>query len=474
MKIELLEHTNIKPINTKILVVLILALVLLGWLPEVAKAGGAWLYLAPEPGNYKTGERFSLDVMIQAEGISVNAAQATIHFSPNKLKVVEIARMDSIFSLWPKKPVWSNSAGEISFVGGLPSPGFLGAERVFTVTFQAKASGRAKIYFSDVKILADGPKGIDIFAPKSQLEYSIDITSDIEITVDNEGDATNPRPLLYLDMKAGVFSIIYYEVEIDEDTFKLRTDEASPWQMPILTPGDHPLLVRAVDEEGNIVEDGTEVIVESIPVPKITFSPRFFRSGEEVFYISGTAIPESLVLIFLKEDDKLIKKWEVTADSQGNWSLRQEDLLIDSGVYRLSARTRDARGATSNLSKEHILNVSLSGIAVGSLLISYKDLVLIAIVILVIFLNWLFYLLFKAARTRRLIDQETKDLKIKFYKEYNELKDDIEEELGLLRKLKQGIEFTKEEKQLERKLLENLADVERVLLEELKDIEKIK
>ncbi|MDI6591688.1 MAG: hypothetical protein QME61_01995 [Patescibacteria group bacterium] len=98
----------------------------------------------------------------------------------------------------------------------------------------------------------------------------------------------------------------------------------------------------------------------------------------------------------------------------------------------------------------------------------------IFIVVLIIILAGIFYLLWRTLRTRRLIEKETQDLKQKFYKEYNELQDDIQKELEVLRKIRGEREITEEEKKRETELLKNLADVKRVLEKELRDIEKIR
>ncbi|MCP6719312.1 MAG: hypothetical protein KJI71_03715 [Patescibacteria group bacterium] len=431
---------------------------------------GAHFYLSPVLENYSAGQTFTLDLMINAEEGFINAVQATIHFSSDELKVIEISITGSVFSLWVQEPTWSNLEGEISFVGGLPSPGFTGEEKAFTITFRAKAQGQTEIYFSNERILADEPGGRDVFEPSHQISYSTNIVPGIEISIDNEGDPTNPRPLLYLGTKGYVLGIKYYEIEIGEEVFKLDKVDDLTWQIPALAPGDYSILVKAIDEAGNVIEDETEVVVESISVPEINFFPETFKSGEDIFYVGGTAIPNSLVLIYLKEGNELIKEWEVGTDEEGNWFLKEVGLFAKSGIYRVSAKAKDSRGAISNSSGDYLLKVVFGGIVLGPLLLTYKSLAFVAIVLLIALSGWLFYSFFRIMRMRESIVRETRDLKNKFYKEYEELREDIEREIKLLRTKGIG----KEEKDLEKKLLKNLADIEKVLKEELKDIERIK
>ncbi|MFQ6049489.1 MAG: cohesin domain-containing protein [Candidatus Paceibacterales bacterium] len=436
----------------------------------------ASFYISPSAGDYKVGEKFFVDVLINVGGTSINAAQATVYFSPEKLKVLEVSKEDSIFSLWAQEPVWSNTKGEISFVGGLPSPGFIGkAGKVMTVLFQAKSSGEAEISFGKEKILANEPKGMDIFSFSQEVVYPIS-GPEFEITIDNEGDPTNPRPLLYLSLGAEgeISEISYYEVRIGEEVFKVKVGENLPWQMPNLTPGSYSILVKAIDKAGNVVENRAEVMIESIPVPQITLCPETFISGQELLYIGGNVMPESSVLIFFEKNGKLIKKWEVLSDEEGNWFLRK-DGLFKPGIYTILAKTKDSRGAISNPSEPCFVKVFLfGGMAVGPLIMSYENLALLAILLLIVLFGGLFYFSWRIRRMGKLIERETRDLKEKFYKEYNELYADIEKELELLRKVRAEKGFTEKEKEIEKELLKNLADVERVLREELKDIKEIK
>jgi len=439
-------------------------------MPLFTKAERASFYISPSEGSYNKGDEFSVDIMINVEGASVNAAEAVISFPSDKLKVLEISKSNSIFSLWAKEPTFSNSEGKIEFVGGLPSPGFIGREgKVFTVLFKAKDSGKVEVYFLQERILADDPQGKNISLASQETTYYINV-SGLEVIIDNEGDPTNPRPLLYLDIKDEDLVVNYYEIEIEEKVFEVKKEESLPWQMPSLTPGDHLILVRAIKESGDIIENTAKVVVESILIPEIIFCPQKFSSGEDTLYITGSTMADSQVLVFLKENGIDVKTWKVDSDSQGSWFLKDE-ILLKPGVYEISAKTKDLRGAVSNSSKSCFMSASLSGLMMGSFIVTYKALALIVIVLLIILFNWLSYLIFRTIRTRKLIKAEIEDLKNKFYKEYNELKIDIEKQIRLLRETRE--ELTYEEKEREKELLKNLYDIEKVLSEELKDIEKI-
>jgi|GEM_PF-2364351 len=486
--------------KSKIIInLLIFVLLFLFLVPGEILAQEATFYLSPSKGGYRLGATFFVDVLINAQGIAINAAQTKIFFPAEKLEIVKISKQNSIFSLWPEEPVFSNSKGTISLLGGVPSPGFIGeGGKVISILFKTKSPGEAKVYFENEKILANDPYGTDIFAFSQGGTYSIVAPEDIvppeelekpkpppevpvedsdppypfDIIIDNEGDPTNPSPLLYFKTTDDISGISHYEVKIKEEIFEVQPGENYPWRMPHLPPDTYHIVVKAIDRAGNSTESSTEVKIESIPIPEIAVCPKSFNSGEEILFVSGTALPSSKVIVFFEKDEELIKEWEITSDGEGDWSLAKEG-LFRAGVYKITAVAENSKGARSLRSEPCFVKVILGGISIGPLILSYKILNLIIVVILILFLLFIFYLVWRIRRTQRLIELETKDLKTKFYKEYNELRTDIERKLLGVKKIKDIRPHTDKEKVTEEELLKDLVDVERVVREELKDIEDI-
>jgi len=476
----------------KFLIGISFSLIFIGGLPLVVDAQAASFYLSPTKGNYGVGENFSVNVYISTEGIAINAAQAKISFPPEKLKVVDISNGGSIFTLWVQEPVFSNSKGEISFGGGLPNPGFKGkAGKVITIVFQGKAVGEARVNFNNEVITANDPYGTNVFSssqggvysvflpeklPPKKPEEEIDTEPPLpfEITVDNEGDPTNPYPLLYFQTEDKISGLSHYEIKIGEgDSFPLFKGETNPFRLPYQAPGIHQILVKAFDMVGNYIESTTEIKVESIASPAITICPKTFISGEELLHLEGTSLPNHTIIVFLKTGEKLVRQWEVLSNEKGEWRF-ETDELFKSGIYKISVRAKNSKGAISHPSEECIFKIILNGLAIGPWIISYRGLILLTLSILILLLITSIYLYLKHKKAKELIEKETEDLKNKFYKEYKELQDAIEKEIKEMRKIKTERAFTEEEKQKEETLLKELSDVERVLIKELKDIEEIK
>lgn len=557
--------------------ILLLFLILLFISPIPAKAQEASFYLSPSQGSYNLGKTFSIKVMINTDGAAVNASQAILYFPADKLRITNIFKNNSIFSLWVKEPAYSNTQGTLDFTGGLPSPGFTGVGEVFRISFLTKELGQAKVYFGNAKILANDARGTDIFSLSSGGTYSIteavvappkpkvpaaprisspthpqstkwyqnndpefqwglgadiigtniafnrkflydpgsssngmlssksyqniedgiwyfhirlkndngwgeiahreariDATSPepFGITVDNEGDATNPRPLLYFKAEDKASGINHYKVKIgDQDVFTLLESQADPYyRMPFQFPGDYLIKVEVVDNAGNSTVASTEVKIESIPVPEITLCPNTFVSSEEVLHIEGTAVPGYTVIVSFKKGEELAKEWEVLSDNEGHWFV-DEDGLFRSGEYIISAKAKDSRGAVSNPSIPRSVKVILNGIAIGSWIISYPWIILLLLILFIILCILLIYIFQKIKFVRKTIEEETADLKNKFYKEYDELKIGIKKELEIFAE-KEAL--TEEERQRHKRLLKDLTDIEDVIIKELKDIENLK
>jgi len=147
-------------------------------LASKASAANGSLYLAPSSGTYTVGNTFSVSVMVNTGGVSINAAQGTLTFSPDKLSVTGISKGGSVFSLWTAEPTYSNSSGTISFGGGIPNPGYTGASgKIITITFKARVSGTAPVSWSSGAVLANDGKGTNILASMGGGNYTLKATT---------------------------------------------------------------------------------------------------------------------------------------------------------------------------------------------------------------------------------------------------------------------------------------------------------
>lgn len=124
----------------------------------------ATLFFSPSAKTVQMDDTFSVAFMVNSGGQAINAAEATINFPTDKLDVKSVSKSGSIFSLWAVDPKFSNASGTIYFSGGKPSPGYKGsAGKIITVTFQAQATGSAKLTISGAQVLANDGQGTNVY-----------------------------------------------------------------------------------------------------------------------------------------------------------------------------------------------------------------------------------------------------------------------------------------------------------------------
>lgn len=141
------------------------------------KASGASLYLSPNNGTFYTGSTFDVSVLLNTGGNNVNALSVDLKFNPKKIQVVSHASGKSFISIWAVPPSYSNVKGEISFQGGIPSPGInTSSGSALTITFRAVEPGEATVYFLDTsKVLLDDGNATEILSSIGNGKFTISL-----------------------------------------------------------------------------------------------------------------------------------------------------------------------------------------------------------------------------------------------------------------------------------------------------------
>jgi len=144
------------------------------FLLSVSSAKAAILYFSPSSGNFTVGDILTTSVLVNTQEKAINNSDAIINFPTGLLEVVSVSKSGSIFSLWVEEPAFSNSAGAISFNGGLPTPGFNGsAGKIISIVFRVKSTGTASLIFSSGAVRANDGYGTDILQTLAQAQFSL-------------------------------------------------------------------------------------------------------------------------------------------------------------------------------------------------------------------------------------------------------------------------------------------------------------
>ncbi len=138
-----------------------------------AIAAEASLTFSPNHGDYIVGNTFEISLLLNTNGESVNTIEANMAFPPDNIQVVSISK--SLIEIWVAQPSFSNSAGTINLVGGIPTPGInTTAGIVTTITFRAKAAGETKIRLDpSSKVLKNDGSGTSILTSRGEALINI-------------------------------------------------------------------------------------------------------------------------------------------------------------------------------------------------------------------------------------------------------------------------------------------------------------
>lgn len=128
------------------------------------------------PHSTTVNQQFEVKLYI-GSSVAVNAAELYFTFPKELVKVESINKDGSIFALWIKnQPTFNNSAGEISFAGGLPTPGFKARKGlVATVKFIGISRGEGKLLLDSKKsrMLANDGLGTEVEAVFEPISFTI-------------------------------------------------------------------------------------------------------------------------------------------------------------------------------------------------------------------------------------------------------------------------------------------------------------
>lgn len=156
----------------------------------------------------------------------------------------------------------------------------------------------------------------------------------------------NPAPIINFQSADGLSGISHYLIRIGSGNFfEVKEDSL---KLPLQAPGTRPILIRAVDQAGNFIENSAELEILPIESPTIKVLSKDGFVGEGDLVVGGTALSNVEVLLFLKKSHggKPIVSRVVKADENGNWQ-RTFGRPLSKGLYEVEAQARDARGALS-------------------------------------------------------------------------------------------------------------------------------
>jgi len=297
-----------------------------------------------------------------------------------------------------------------------------------------------------------------------------------DITEVKRDDPTDPRVKFIFVASDKTSGIDHYEVQIDSGSAEIWQDNVShTYEAPVLTPGKHMLIAKAVDKAGNVLASSAEFTIEGLQPPEITGYPSILQSGEPLIVKGETAYPNSEVVVWLQREKDEPKSQSVKADQSGKFTFVADEKL-SGGIYKLWAEVIDMRGAKSNPSESVTIAVEQPAfLKIGSWAVSLLAVVvpLVALIFILLFIIWYGWHKFASFRKKlKNLRKEVHEAESALHKAFDMLKEDIREQVKLLEKTRTKRQLTEEEDKIIKQLRKDLDDAEKFVRKEIEDIEK--
>jgi len=295
------------------------------------------------------------------------------------------------------------------------------------------------------------------------------VPAPFEITVDNEGDPTNPTPIFIFQSEDSVSGIKYYEVKVgDQKATTTASTRENPYRPLPVPPGSQTVEVKAFDRAGNFASASADFEISPLPTPEITKIPKNIRIGE-VLEIEGKTLPVLTARIYIQKSKEEPITVKVKPDSEGIFVLSYEKLLTE-GNYLVWARAEDERGALSYPTPNYPLEIGLPPfLKFGKIALDYLTTMITLIILIVGLIAVIFYAWYRIEIWRKRVRKEAKEVSQSVTAAFRALSQEVEEQIEKLDR-KPGL--TKAERDLRDKLQEALGISERFINKELEDVDK--
>ncbi len=160
------------------------------------RAEAANLYVVADKTTAAVNDIINATIYLNTAGVAVNNSEGVLSFSPSVLSVESVSMTSSVFSIWVEQPTFSNTAGTISFNGGVPNPGFNGTQgAVLRVRLRALRTGSSPLAFSSSGVYANDGLGTNVATPGAGTAITVtSATSPLPTPPPVTVPATEPAP----------------------------------------------------------------------------------------------------------------------------------------------------------------------------------------------------------------------------------------------------------------------------------------
>ncbi len=188
----------------------------------------ATLFLRPAQKQVAAGNIFTIKVLVDTQSKTINNADAVIRFPSDVMDVVSIDTKSSIFSLWPENATFSNTAGTISFNGGIVNPGYVGSGgEVLSLVARAKKPGVGSFVFASAAVRENDGLGTDVLTGTTGSDITI-----VAATKTEEPKVEQPVRQVTGENPIAPLLEILSSTHPDQESWYADRDARLSWQKP--------------------------------------------------------------------------------------------------------------------------------------------------------------------------------------------------------------------------------------------------
>ncbi len=451
----------------------------------------ATLEVVPTFGSVTVGDNIKVKLVLSSANQSANAVSGKVSFSKELLTLNSISKSDSLISLWPVEPTYSNSNGSASFEGVVLN-GYKGSSgTVLTLFFKAKASGNAVIKFSDASVLANDGQGTQILSGTGESRFDIsDVKekpdSNVVQQTSNLNDKSNPSIQIeeikkkdemdprsrFLITTTGVSSNATYQIFLDNTPYVWNDSGNHIFETVPLSRGIHSVKVSVETLDGTVISKSVSFSNTGIATPEFTDYSNDVSENEYIV-VKGTADPLTFIIITsdaILTNNKESKHESVTIKSneKGLFTYVSEN-RVEQGVYMISASARSNGGVESESTPPIKISVNAREKSILGRITNMFSLVvpivgLLVLLILITVYGWYKILHYKERMRKRL--SITKTL---VDKSFDILEEDLDEENKIIKKVRDNKPLTEDERDFVNQFKKDISSAERTIVDDIKN-----
>ncbi len=289
----------------------------------------------------------------------------------------------------------------------------------------------------------------------------------LRATLPDGSVTTNLTPSLLVQAEDSRSGLSKITLSIDNgQPVEYVLDASNLYRLQKQSPGNHTVIVNAIDNAGNVSSVSLDYTIQAITPPVITEYTRKV-DFDNTFKIVGATYPLSRVEVTLTDKDSKTMVKEVSSTEAGVFSLVWGEKL-PSGIYEMKARVLDSRGAVSEYTDTRVIEVErMMLVRFGIFVMNWLSVILIIIIAALVTIATLWYSFVQFRRFRRKVRRNLREIENTLQVNVAALRRDIEEFHDILVKAERKRELTKEEQAILKKFKKRLEIIEQEIEKKL-------